>query len=56
MWWFLLGAVLGVVQLVVRFYREPPDADNLWIGFLVAAVMGAGLYGTILWLVFSVIF
>ncbi len=56
MWWFVLGAVLGVVQLVVRLHREPPEADNLLVGVLVSALLGAALYGTILWLIFGVIF
>ncbi len=58
MWWFLLGAVLGMVQLIVRLYREPmpPEIDSLLVGFLLAAVFGTIIYGTLLWLVFSVIF
>jgi hypothetical protein len=58
MWWFVLGALLGVIQLVVRFYREPPppEANNLLVGFVLSAVLGAVLYGSILWLVFSLIF
>jgi len=58
MWWFLLGALLGVVQLIVRLYREPmpPEIDSLLVGFLLAALLGTVIYGTLLWLVFSVIF
>jgi len=58
MWWFLLGALLGVVQLVVRLYREPmpPEIDSLLVGFILAALLGTVIYGTLLWLVFGVIF
>lgn len=49
--WFLIGAGLGVVQMGVSLVRKPISMGHPIQGFAVAAILGAAIYGTILWLV-----
>jgi len=55
MWYFVAGAILGVAQYILR---NPIQLMQLLQGgghpiqaTLTAAVLGAGVYGTILWLI-----
>jgi hypothetical protein len=57
MWkWFAIGAVLGIVQLLFQLRSKPIDVIHPAAIFAVSALFGAVIYGTILWLVFDVIF
>ena len=57
MWkWFAIGAVLGIVQLIFQLRSKPIDVIHPAAIFAVSALFGAVIYGTILWLIFDVIF
>ena len=57
MWkWFLIGAVLGMAQLLLQLRNKPIDFGHPAAIFAVSALIGAVIYGTILWLIFGVIF
>lgn len=53
--WFFAGAALAIVQMFIRY----PDTLQLphWIqGMLVTIVLGAAIYGTILWAIATYVF
>lgn len=57
MWkWLLIGAALGMVQTLVQLRSKPIDVVHPAAIFAVSALIGAVIYGTILWLIFDVIF
>ncbi len=57
MWkWFLIGAVLGMAQLLIQLRNKPINFGHPAAIFAVSALIGAVIYGTILWLIFGVIF
>ena len=51
--WFIIGGVLGALQLAVSLARRDwrSESPPLFIGF--GALIGASVYGTILWLIFD---
>lgn len=49
MWYFIVGAAVGVAQLVVPNLRRLSQAKAPIQGVLAAAALGAAVYGTILW-------
>jgi hypothetical protein len=56
MWYFIIGALLGLAQLILRnplrfFYANHPVQ-----GALASSVLGAAVYGTILWMIGSLVF
>jgi hypothetical protein len=54
--WFIIGAILGALQLGIPLMmgKRVVTMPVLYIG--VGAALGAGVYGTILWLVTSWVF
>lgn len=49
--WFVVGGVLGLVQLWISLRRKP---SNHSIAVLViGAALGAAVYGTILWFIWK---
>jgi len=57
MWkWLLIGAAMGMVQTLVQLRSKPIDVVHPAAIFAVSALIGAVIYGTILWLIFDVIF
>ena len=57
MWkWFLIGAALGMAQLLVQLRNKPIEFGHPAAIFAVSALIGAVIYGTILWLIFDVVF
>lgn len=55
MWWFILGATLGIMQFVGRFgfvrlgQYAHHGIGHPFQGLLAAGLLGAGIYGTTLW-------
>lgn len=49
--YFLIGALLGMAQMLWRFIRTPFDMSYPVQGFAFSAAIGAASYGTILWLI-----
>lgn len=54
--WFLIGAGLGVLQMVISLIRRPVTGGHPIQGLVTAAVLGALVWGTLLWLVSTFIF
>jgi len=48
--WFAIGGVLGMAQLGVSLIRRPTTMGHPIQGFVAAAILGALIYGGILWL------
>jgi hypothetical protein len=49
--WFMLGAGISVAQLSWSLIRRPLGRDAYYLqGFVFAAIAGAAIYGTALWL------
>lgn len=51
--WFIAGGFLGAGQMALSLMRKPISGGHPIQGFAVAALLGAAIYGTILWLVFG---
>lgn len=51
--WAAIGAVLGMVQMAISLLRRPIFGGHPIQGFLTVAILGALIYGTILWLIFG---
>jgi hypothetical protein len=51
MWYFIVGAILGVISLIARNPVEFGQAEHKFQGALVAGILGAATYGTIFWLI-----
>lgn len=51
--WFILGAALGVAKRVWSLVRHPMHIERPLQEFVIAAVFGALVPGTILWLIFT---
>jgi hypothetical protein len=49
MWYFIAGAVLGVVSLIARNPIAFLQSNHPIQGAAFVAVIGAAIYGTILW-------
>jgi hypothetical protein len=56
MWYFVVGAVVGVAQLILRNPTQFFQANYPIQGALTAATVGAAAYGTIFWLIGSFVF
>lgn len=58
MWYFVAGAAVAVIQVILRNpIQFLQGAYNYPIqGFLATAAMGAVVYGTIFWLIGSLVF
>lgn len=54
--WFVSGAGLGVLQMAVSWLRRPTTMEHPFQGFAAAAVLGALIYGTILWMLANFVF
>jgi hypothetical protein len=48
--WFIVGAGMGCAQLAYRLIKWPRDVDRPILRYAFAAVMGAAVYGSILWM------
>ena len=54
MYWFLIGAIFGVIHVLVMSQRRHiPLVDYPYLGPLAAAALGALTYGSSLWFVFG---
>lgn len=53
MYWFVIGAVFGIVHVWVWLSRTQTEIDKPIPTVLLAALLGAATYGTILWLFFG---
>ncbi|MBG6202638.1 hypothetical protein IWQ48_003785 [Labrenzia sp. EL_13] len=51
MWYFVIGAIIAVAQLVLRNPIQFLQAEHPIQGAVTAAVLGAVVYGSILWLI-----
>lgn len=51
--WFIIGAALGMASLGFSLLRKPMAGDYPIQGFATAAVLGAAIFGTVLWLIFG---
>lgn len=51
--WFLIGAALGCLQLGISVSKKAEPLEHPVRGYLISAVFGAAVYGTILWLLAS---
>lgn len=51
--YFVIGALIGMGQMLWRFIRKPFDMNYPVQGFAFSAALGAASYGTILWLIFG---
>lgn len=51
--WFVIGALIGLGQIVYRLLRNSTHVEYLFQGLAVSAVLGAVVYGSILWMVFA---
>lgn len=54
MWYFIAGAVLGVAQLILlssTYFIHLIQTNYAIQGALTAALLGAGVYGTVFWLI-----
>ncbi|MFU0505842.1 hypothetical protein [Pseudaminobacter sp. NGMCC 1.201702] len=51
MFWFIVGAALGLAQLIINLVRKPISGEYATQAFGTAVVLGAAVYGTTLWLV-----
>lgn len=47
---FIIGAVLGIIQFAVRIARHRISGDYPFQAFAVMALIGGGVYGTVIWL------
>ncbi|MDX0469933.1 hypothetical protein [Sinorhizobium meliloti] len=54
--WFVSGAGLGVLQMAVSLIRRPTTLEHPIQGFAATAVLGALIYGTILWMLANLVF
>lgn len=48
--WFIVGAGMGCAQLAYGLIKWPRDVDRPILRYAFAAVMGAAVYGSILWM------
>jgi hypothetical protein len=55
MWYYLAGAIVGIVSLIVRNPIAFAQAEYKFQGTLTAAVLGAAIFGTIFWVVGRII-
>jgi len=53
MYWFVIGAVFGIIHVWWWLSRKNAEILKPIPTVLIAAVMGAATYGTILWLFFG---
>lgn len=51
--WFAIGAALGALQFAVSLARRPVQGGHPVQAFVLVAILGAAVYGTVLWLIFS---
>lgn len=51
--WFVIGAIIASIQLTVSLHRSGQREGHYGQAYLFAAVAGAAVYGTVLWLVFG---
>ena len=51
--WFAMGAVLGAIQLGLPILRKKRQVEGPFVFIGVGAILGALVYGTILWLIGS---
>lgn len=52
MWYFVAGAILGMAQFILRNPMQLLQGGGHPIqAMLTAAVLGAGVYGTVFWLI-----
>lgn len=51
--WFAIGAALGAFQFAVSLARRPVQGGHPVQAFVLVAILGAAVYGTVLWLIFS---
>jgi hypothetical protein len=49
--WFVIGAILGCLQLLWSLQRRSSPMDHPVAGIATSAIFGAVVYGTILWLI-----
>lgn len=54
--WFVSGAGLGVLHMAASFVRRPSTMYHPIQGFATAAILGAVIYGTILWVLANFVF
>jgi hypothetical protein len=54
--WFVVGAGLGVLHMVLSLVWRPITINHPVRGFSVSAGLGAATYGTILWLLANYVF
>ncbi|WP_157813645.1 hypothetical protein [Sinorhizobium meliloti] len=54
--WFVCGAGLGVLQMAASFVRRPFPMNHPIQGFAASALLGALIYGTILWMLVNFVF
>jgi hypothetical protein len=48
--WFIYGAIIGCLQLAWSIWRYPVPVNYPLQGFVVSALAGAAIYGSLLWL------
>lgn len=57
MWYFIIGALIGIVTSVFRWGAvQTLQMPHPFQGLIVSALLGAGVYGTILWLIARFVF
>ena len=54
MYWFVIGAIFGVIHvLVLSQRRQVPLTEYPILGPLISAALGALTYGSVLWVIFG---
>lgn len=56
MTFFIIGATLGCLHLAYSLWRHPTKIHYPVQGLITAAVLGAIIYGTVLWLLARYVF
>jgi len=56
MWYFIVGAALGVVSLIIKNPIALFKSDHPIQGVAFVAFLGAAIYGTILWIIGNFVF
>ena len=54
--YFVIGAVIGVIQFAINLIRMPTSMNYPFQAFAVSAVYGTAVYGTIIWAVATFVF
>lgn len=51
--WFVIGGILGAIQLAISLARRNWESEGPALFITFGAILGAGVYGTILWAIFD---